>query len=1336
MKKQLLLIVMLISLITITAQSPLWTLPGSKLELSLLNPLVSSSLPTPTVGPYGGNISWPDAYDGRPAEYTHNIMHDANGELLFFMLDGYIYDKNGWLISQEFAVSNVVGAAELFIVPMPKNCNKFYIFTTQAYPINSETYYGVLDMSAPSWETGPLGYLETEPTDMVTLLPAGVTDYYKSLNKAHPAACIHRCVVAPTRNPNDDRYIFVKGDTRVFRYKLTSTGLVYDNYDWSGNTGIFPPPPAPHKTAFYLGNSFDATEMELVLLPNGNYRMAFEILLFADVNANTSGNSDYGNPSVCIIDIDPVTMEFIDLSARYYVGPAMAVTQKQQYFSGLEFNKSGELLYMTHSNDNLQNAYISVLDLTNSQLLTPTFGQTSLADLSIYERSQIELGIDGNMYLTSPSNLAQIANPGIPNSATISAVQSYSPINVLDPNNTSNAQRLYYLPSQLDTEDAFARFTSSCCKEVDGYTSVYTANTGVQTWSLNSNPFNNANGVVRVESKITIPSGANVTMENMTFLFDDGATLIIEKGARVTLDNTTLTSDACNGIMWNGVELHGDRNAGHYYADQGYLEMKSGSMIENAIIGITTKKQNQNAWDWNSTGGIIRAKDSYFINNKRDVEFLSYHFNPSISNPNYEASNRSRFTNCLFRTTDDYIGNSLFPRITLWDVNGVNFKGCKFEDNRTTVSGTRGEGIISINASYQVSNSDFEDLEYGVKAYEGDDFIGLFNGKHIEINKSTFNSLRGIYFNGLDKSDVSGNIFNTDDQGISWSPVLYGMYLDNCKDYTIQENTFNNISTKLHGSFTWGVIASNRSGEPTEIFKNTFNNHPIGIEAIDQNRTTNGSGSIEGLEIKCNEFANTVSDIYVANSITEQAPVKGIRKHQGNPTIFDGLGLSDNLFASSYTHSNYGNENEYITYYHHDQSQNSRLFPQNHYTSVTPISSASGSYTNTCATSQLPVIVIGSIANLTFLKSGAMLNLNTAINTYNSLIDGGSTAQLEAEVASTTDQDAYANYMDLMDKAGYLSDEVLMEVAKKEDGFTLAMIRNILVANPQSAKIKELDEILDNRINQLPQYMRNQIKLGKTTLSTEEFLALEVSKYRKELDQIIQAGIEYIAYDTISYDSTEALIDLVSNTGLVKYELQKLKIAMAKGNQSLVSSTLSTLNSFDLTDQENKYIDDLTLFNNLKQNWEIEGYQVHDLPQSEIDKLKELVLDNRLGHSSAQAILALNNESSYIEPAYMPDLTKSMYVNHSLDLEEKDEFMLLYPNPTTDFVSVRYKYLEPYQNLTLSVTDILGKQVYSEVLTEDENEIVLSLKDYTNGSYIITITADEKVVYTDKVVKK
>jgi hypothetical protein len=52
------------------SQNSLWSLPGNYLTPAQLQPL-------PT-----GN------YTGAPAQFAHNAMHDAQGNLLFFVVDG------------------------------------------------------------------------------------------------------------------------------------------------------------------------------------------------------------------------------------------------------------------------------------------------------------------------------------------------------------------------------------------------------------------------------------------------------------------------------------------------------------------------------------------------------------------------------------------------------------------------------------------------------------------------------------------------------------------------------------------------------------------------------------------------------------------------------------------------------------------------------------------------------------------------------------------------------------------------------------------------------------------------------------------------------------------------------------------------------------------------------------------------------------------------------------------------------------------------------------------------------------------------------------------------
>lgn len=72
-------------------------------------------LPTP---------SGPNVYEGQQARATHNAYHNpVSGDLLFFIIDGIIYDKDGYIIDDLIANSasgeNILGFAETVIVPDP-----------------------------------------------------------------------------------------------------------------------------------------------------------------------------------------------------------------------------------------------------------------------------------------------------------------------------------------------------------------------------------------------------------------------------------------------------------------------------------------------------------------------------------------------------------------------------------------------------------------------------------------------------------------------------------------------------------------------------------------------------------------------------------------------------------------------------------------------------------------------------------------------------------------------------------------------------------------------------------------------------------------------------------------------------------------------------------------------------------------------------------------------------------------------------------------------------------------------------------------------------------------
>src|SRR5690606_727373 len=111
----------------------------------------------------------------------------------------------------------------------------------------------------------------------------------------------------------------------------------------------------------------------------------------------------------------------------------------------------------------------------------------------------------------------------------------------------------------------------------------------------------------------------------------------------------------------------------------------------------------------NTTGGVLITDGAKFINNRKAVAFLSYHnFNPTTLAP---SNNLSRFSNTEFIIDNNYFGQynptDFRSHVTMWDVEGVNFKGCKFEDRRTSVifNATEGYqcGIYSLDAGFTVN---------------------------------------------------------------------------------------------------------------------------------------------------------------------------------------------------------------------------------------------------------------------------------------------------------------------------------------------------------------------------------------------------------------------------------------------------------------------------------------------------------------------------------------------------------------------------------------------------------------------------------------------------------
>jgi hypothetical protein len=141
-------------------------------------PIQSDPLPTTSGG-----------YTGTPAKYNSNMQLDAQGNILFFVVDNRVFNKNGQAINELYSAASspvtlyMQGNAEMLIVPDPGNCSRYYIIASaddNSAALNNEIpHYAVVDMSQTN-QFGFQGNLVDVSNDGYTMksLASITSDYF------------------------------------------------------------------------------------------------------------------------------------------------------------------------------------------------------------------------------------------------------------------------------------------------------------------------------------------------------------------------------------------------------------------------------------------------------------------------------------------------------------------------------------------------------------------------------------------------------------------------------------------------------------------------------------------------------------------------------------------------------------------------------------------------------------------------------------------------------------------------------------------------------------------------------------------------------------------------------------------------------------------------------------------------------------------------------------------------------------------------------------------------------------------------------------------------------
>lgn len=858
-------------------------------------------------------------------------------------------------------------------------------------------------------------------------------------------------------------------------------------------------------------------------------------------------------------------------------------------------------------------------------------------------------------------------------------------------------------------------------------------------WDLNFTSFRDViiepNACLTVTCKLVMKSNARI---------------IVKPGGRLVIDGGIITTE--DDELWPGIEVWGD-NSTHQYAvnghyGQGYVELKNGATIENAVCALELWRPDY----WSSTGGIVHATDAVFRNNAKAVHALYYKNHHPVNGK--ETDYNANFTRCQFVVDNNFLGDEdhvFYKHVDLNHVRGFKFRACEFSvsapsDNISYWT----SGIAANEAGFSVSGL-CNSLVNPCTTYDQSIFLGFFTAINavssgsksapaITVTHSRFaDNDFGVYMRKLSHATILSCDFNVKRQD-NWLCGT-GIFSEGVFNFSIEENTlakYNNFNGNGYGVIVKGLDGQN------QIYRNNYAGLHCGNLAEGKNIIQGYSLNYLGLEYRCNTNARNNIDFYV---LKEDGEFSGIQSTQGSRIAAAGNTFSDGAYHF------YNGGDFVINYYYYDMpgAENEEPLTYNADKFV-PIPT---DQTDGCPSHYSNGNESSSLVLSTAQKQQREQDYYDAYTAYNSLksvyeshVDGGSTSSMLSDIASASSSDMWRLRSQLLGASPYLSSDVLLAASDRDDVFSESVLFEILLSNPDELKKDTLMNHLQSKENPLPQYMRDiltQLSLD-TTQTVKAVMQSRISAYRRDYSRAAGDIVRSLVNDTV-LNLTELrgwlgnMEDIHADRDIIATYIDEGDFTNALALANMLP-TLYGLTGVEL-DEYNDYVDLIELYRDLYND----GRNAMQLNRVE-KAMVEHIADYGSGNSQlmAQAILSATDWESYSSNAFdcpnltLPEGSKRQSDGSVINKEDLGYAMGMRvsakPNPATTWVSVDYALPNGATKASLDIANSLGVKVMSVELSGNQGQKVLDLRNLSDGVYILTLRCGEYVQMNKLVVAK
>ena len=310
-----------------------------------------------------------------------------------------------------------------------------------------------------------------------------------------------------------------------------------------------------------------------------------------------------------------------------------------------------------------------------------------------------------------------------------------------------------------------------------------------------------------------------------------------------------------------------------------------------------------------------------------------------------------------------------------------------------------------------------------------------------------------------------------------------------------------------------------------------------------------------------------------------------------------------------------------------------------------------------------------------------------------------------------------------------------------EDVLPNAMIRDILVANPQSAKSTDVLDELNNRFVPMPDPMMEEILAGQSLISDKEVLEGEIASHLLRRQDLFYRLIRSYKADTVNEGSHDSLIILLQEEYSLKAKYLLAFEYLKIDDTANVTSTLNMIpNIFDLSNEQENLQNDYQDYFGVLASLKSENKSILELNTGQITVLQNLSATGREPVCSyARNILLANQLTQYFEPILLPDLTNPPPSKPLVKPETtaSEIYFKLYPNPARQYAIIEYS-LSGFQNIQnpiiFVITNLEGKEIKRIQVYKQFDQFILNTTNYIPGTYVCTLYAGGKNLQNQKFV--